>query len=96
MKEQERNRKQEQRYAYILERLRKTGSAAVEDLCKVLGVPVHTIRRDLENLHARGALRRVHGGAAQLEPFFYEPFRSDHSSRSNLKTLPRRSAALLK
>jgi len=71
--------KQERRFATILERLRQTGSASVEDLCTDLGVSVHTVRRDLEALHTQGVLRRIHGGAAQLEPMFYEPFRADRS-----------------
>ncbi len=52
-------------------------------------------------LHDRGALRRVHGGAAQLEPLLYEPFRSDHSFQEQLESFPEekrriaRMAALL-
>ena len=76
---QEKGSKQERRYAAILEHLHNTGSANVDELCKRLNVSVHTVRRDLEALHDHGSLRRVHGGTAQLEPFFYEPFRSDHS-----------------
>ncbi len=78
--------KQERRYASILEHLHKTGSANVEELCKKLDVSVHTIRRDLEALHDRGSLRRVHGGAEQLEAFFYEPFRSDHSFQEQIES----------
>ena len=81
-----RGTKQEQRHAAILQRLRETGSAKVEDLCVELGVSVHTIRRDLEDLHDRGVLRRVHGGAAQLEPFFYEPFRADLSFQEQMES----------
>ena len=98
---QEKSSKQENRYAAILEHLHKTGSANVEDLCKKLHVSVHTVRRDLEALNDRGALRRVHGGAAQLEPFFYEPFRSDHSFQEQIESYPEekrriaRAAALL-
>ena len=98
---QERGSKQERRYAMILEHLHNTGSANVEELCKKLNVSVHTVRRDLEALHDRGSLRRVHGGAAQLEPFFYEPFRSDHSFQEQLESYPEekrriaRAAALL-
>ena len=66
--EMARGTKQERRHAAILQRLRETGTAKVEDLCVELGVSMHTIRRDLEELHERGVLRRVHGGAAQLEP----------------------------
>ena len=31
-------------------------------------------------------LRRVHGGAAQLEPFFYEPFRSNLSFQEQIES----------
>ncbi len=82
----EKSPKQERRHAAILDRLRETGSATVEDLCENLGVSVHTIRRDLEDLHDRGMLRRVHGGAAQLEPFFYEPFRSNLSFQEQIES----------
>ncbi len=98
---QEKSSKQESRYAAILEHLHKTGSANVEDLYRQLNVSVHTIRRDLEALNDRGSLRRVHGGAAQLEPFFYEPFRSDHSFQEQIESYPEekrriaRAAALL-
>ena len=93
--------KQERRLAAILEHLHKTGSVDVEELCKKLHVSVHTIRRDLAVLHDQGSLRRVHGGAAQLDPFFYEPFRSDHSFQEQLESFPEekrriaRAAALL-
>lgn len=83
---QEKSQKQKRRFSAILERLRGTGNASVEDLCAELGVSVHTIRRDLEDLHARGMLRRVHGGAAPLEPFLYEPFRSDLSFQEQIES----------
>ena len=84
--EERRSPKQEQRHAAILQRLREAGSASVEELCAELGVSVHTIRRDLEDLHDRGVLRRVHGGAAQLEPLFYEPFRADRSFQEQMES----------
>lgn len=83
---QERTQKQERRFAAILQRLRGTGNATVEDLCSELGVSVHTIRRDLEDLHARGMLRRVHGGASPLEPLLYEPFRADLSFQEQIES----------
>lgn len=82
---QEKISKQERRYEAILEHLHKTGSANVDELGKKLNVSVHTVRRDLEALHDRGSLRRVHGGAAQLEPFFYEPFRADLSFQEQIE-----------
>jgi DeoR family transcriptional regulator of aga operon len=86
VEEPRRSAKQERRFATILQRLREMGTASVENLCGELGVSVHTIRRDLEDLHARGLLRRTHGGAAQLEPFFYEPFRSDLSFQEQIES----------
>jgi DeoR family transcriptional regulator of aga operon len=83
---QARSAKQERRYAEILERLREVGSASVEDLCVGLGVSVHTIRRDLEDLDERCLLRRVHGGAAQLEPLLYQAFRSDRSFQDQMES----------
>jgi len=82
-----RSSKLEHRHAAILQRLRQAGAANVEDLCAELGVSVHTIRRDLEVLHEQGSLRRVHGGAAQLEPLFYEPFRADRSFQEQMESL---------
>jgi DeoR/GlpR family transcriptional regulator of sugar metabolism len=81
-----RSPKKELRHAAILQRLREAGSANVEQLCAALRVSVHTIRRDLEDLHERGVLRRVHGGAAQLEPLFYEPFRADRSFQEQMES----------
>lgn len=99
--DQENGSKQERRYAAILEHLHRTGTANVDSLSRQLSVSAHTIRRDLEVLHDRGSLRRVHGGAAQLEPLFYEPFRSDHSFQEQIESYPEekrriaRAAALL-
>lgn len=81
-----RSPKQERRFAAILQRLRETGTASVEEMCAELEVSVHTIRRDLEEMHEEGLLRRVHGGAAQLEPFFYEPFRADLSFQEQIES----------
>ncbi len=65
-----------QRQAYILERVRDDGGVRVSDLVRELRVSDMTIRRDLELLHDRGLLEKVHGGAtavdgsAQYEPGF--------------------------
>lgn len=65
-----------QRQAYILERVREDGGARVSDLVRELNVSDMTIRRDLELLHERGVIEKVHGGAAavpgsaQFEPGF--------------------------
>jgi DeoR/GlpR family transcriptional regulator of sugar metabolism len=55
-----------QRQAYILERVRGDGAVRVADLVRDLGVSDMTIRRDLELLHARGLIEKVHGGATAV------------------------------
>ncbi len=82
----EKRQKQELRFAAILRRVRETGRAEVETLCQELGVSVHTVRRDLEDMDSRGMLRRVHGGAEPLEPLLYEPFRSDRSFQQQIES----------
>lgn len=49
--------------ALILEGLTETGTASVDELFAEPGVSVHTIRRELEDMHEHGVLRRIHGGA---------------------------------
>lgn len=56
-----------QRQAFILERIREDGGVRVADLVRTLGVSDMTIRRDLELLHQRGLLEKVHGGAAAID-----------------------------
>jgi len=56
-----------QRQTLILERVREEGAVRVADLVRALGVSDMTIRRDLEILHDRGLLEKVHGGAAAIE-----------------------------
>ena len=55
-----------QRQAYILERVREDGAVRVADLARDLRVSDMTVRRDLELLHGRGLLEKVHGGATAL------------------------------
>jgi DeoR/GlpR family transcriptional regulator of sugar metabolism len=55
-----------QRQAYILERVRGDGAVRVADLVRELRVSDMTIRRDLELLHARGLIEKVHGGATAV------------------------------
>ncbi len=56
-----------QRQTFILERVREQGGVRVADLVRALGVSDMTVRRDLELLHERGLLEKVHGGAASIE-----------------------------
>lgn len=55
-----------QRQAYILDRIREDGAVRVGDLARQLGVSDMTVRRDLELLHNRGLVEKVHGGATAL------------------------------
>ncbi len=56
-----------QRQALILEQVRELGAVRVADLVTALGVSDMTVRRDLELLHGRGLIEKVHGGAAAIE-----------------------------
>jgi DeoR/GlpR family transcriptional regulator of sugar metabolism len=49
----------------------------VEAMVRELGVSAATIRRDLELLEQKGALRRVHGGAVAVESNLDEPLFDD-------------------
>jgi DeoR/GlpR family transcriptional regulator of sugar metabolism len=53
----------EERREVILRRLRTDGKVRAARLSDELGVSLDTVRRDLAELAAAGALRRVHGGA---------------------------------
>jgi DeoR/GlpR family transcriptional regulator of sugar metabolism len=57
-------RRQEQMLALLAE----NGAATVEELAAQLDVSVWTIRRDLNQLAARGALQRLHGRAEASAP----------------------------
>jgi DeoR/GlpR family transcriptional regulator of sugar metabolism len=55
-----------QRQAFILDRVREDGAVRVAELVRALGVSDMTVRRDLEVLHERGLLEKVHGGATSV------------------------------
>lgn len=95
--------KQQVRLTTILTALQKSGSVSVEGLSKDLNVSLVTIRRDLDALEQQGLLRRTHGGAVSIEPFFYEPFRNDRSFQAQVerfaeekRRIGRAAAALIK
>lgn len=69
----------------ILCELQQAGSISVEQLCSLLNASVATVRRDLQTLENRGMLRRTHGGAALIEPLFYEAFRHDSSFQEQIE-----------
>jgi len=51
----------------------ETGGVTTAELCARFGVSEATIRRDLEDLDATGALQRVHGGAVRHSSLAPEP-----------------------
>lgn len=63
----------EERHAITLEAVQATGRVRVSDLAARLSVSEMTVRRDLEDLEARGALTRVHGGAISNVSRSFEP-----------------------
>jgi DeoR/GlpR family transcriptional regulator of sugar metabolism len=69
----------------ILRELQHRRSVTVEQLCAVMEVSIATVRRDLQELEAKGLLRRTHGGAVSIEPLFYEPFRHDSSFQEQIE-----------
>lgn len=63
----------EERQRLILDALRSNRLVTVADLSRQFDVSEVTIRRDLRELHARGELRRAHGGAIAATPAPPEP-----------------------
>lgn len=57
----------EQRYEEIYNLLEREGSVRTIALCDALQTSRETIRRDLENMEAKGMLRRIRGGAMKAE-----------------------------
>lgn len=61
----------------ILQLLRASDVLTVSALSELLGVSEATIRRDLQGMHERGLLERVHGGAAFKPEAMPEPLFTD-------------------
>ncbi len=61
----------------IMQLLREQGVMTVESLSQALGVSMATVRRDLQEMHDRGLLVRIHGGAALKDKINAEPLFSD-------------------
>lgn len=57
----------EQRYEEICNLLEREGSVRTITLCNALQTSRETIRRDLENMEAKGMLKRIRGGAMKIE-----------------------------
>jgi DeoR family transcriptional regulator of aga operon len=59
----------------ILHQLLRDGEVTVLQLAEHLKTSMATVRKELTDLERAGLLRRTRGGAVQVEPLFYEPFR---------------------
>ena len=59
----------EERYAIILEQVRKNKSAKLPELCELLNTSESTVRRDLAVLDDNGLIRKVHGGAVSVDQY---------------------------
>jgi DeoR family transcriptional regulator of aga operon len=53
----------EERRQHVLNLIQREGRVLVSELSEMLGISRITIRKDLDNLEARGLLQRTHGGA---------------------------------
>jgi DeoR/GlpR family transcriptional regulator of sugar metabolism len=84
-----------ERQTTILARLERDGRVVSATLAEELEVSVDSIRRDLHELEALGALRRVHGGAVRPlpgKPEFLDRLQDDEPSK---EAIARRAAALI-
>ncbi|HEY1661320.1 MAG TPA: DeoR/GlpR family DNA-binding transcription regulator [Verrucomicrobiae bacterium] len=68
------------RHDNLRELIRGSGVIRVEEICRRLNVSPATVRRDLDQLEAAGAIRRVHGGAVSVESRLDEPLFDDKAS----------------
>lgn len=62
-----------ERQAKIIELIGEHGKVEVTDLSRRLNASEVTIRKDLNELHSRGLLRRAHGGAVRAETVSADP-----------------------
>src|SRR4029450_6710131 len=62
-----------ERRTKILELLEKQGQVGVIDLSRRFKTSEVTIRSDLKDLHARGLIRRAHGGAVKINTVSMDP-----------------------
>ncbi len=77
------------RHDAIVETVNAAQTVSTDELVRRLGVSAETVRRDLAFLDERGAIRRVHGGAATVlergeEPSFSERSMIRHQAKAEL------------
>jgi DeoR family transcriptional regulator, aga operon transcriptional repressor len=80
----------------ILRQLLQDGEVTVEQLAKRFEMSPATIRRELSCLEGAGLLRRTHGGAIQIGPMMYEPFRrlSSFDTQGEMRVAEKRRIGL--
>jgi DeoR/GlpR family transcriptional regulator of sugar metabolism len=79
----------------ILRLLSRDGEVTVQRLADRFETSTATIRRGLSYLEEAGLLRRTHGGAIQVEPLMYEPFRrSSFSTQEQIQAPEKRRIGL--
>ncbi|GAB3258196.1 DeoR/GlpR family DNA-binding transcription regulator [Arthrobacter pigmenti] len=57
-----------ERHRFILRELEQREAVRVSELAAAMAVSEMTVRRDIDTLHADGALRKIHGGAGRVRP----------------------------
>lgn len=80
----------------ILSQLLRDGQVTVDQLAGHFETSTATIRRELIDLEGAGLLRRTHGGAIQVEPMLYEPFRglSQFAAQTQVQSAEKRRIGL--
>lgn len=80
----------------ILSQLLRDGQVTVDQLAGHFETSTATIRRELIDLEGAGLLRRTHGGATQVEPMLYEPFRglSQFAAQTQVQSAEKRRIGL--
>jgi DeoR family transcriptional regulator, fructose operon transcriptional repressor len=79
-----------ERHDAIVDAVSAGAAVSTDELVRRLGVSAETVRRDLALLEERGALRRVHGGAAPVadrrvvEPSYRERSAIRHGAKAQL------------
>ncbi|MBX8686783.1 DeoR family transcriptional regulator [Mycobacterium vulneris] len=72
-----------ERHEAIVEAVGTAQAVSTDELVRRLGVSAETVRRDLAFLEERGALRRVHGGAAAVAD--HRPIEPSYSERTMIR-----------
>jgi DeoR family transcriptional regulator, fructose operon transcriptional repressor len=82
----------DERDKQILRQLLRDGEVTVEQLAERFETSPTTIRRELADLEEAGLLLRTHGGAVQVGPMLYEPFRrlSSFGARDQMQAAEKR------